>query len=118
MLKLSLVTRFKLHRGTTENLSFEVLDELDTQIETNKKLSLLALKYACDDLSVNYVVSARKILLFADMIYPEIVNSNLYLELDKSIDLSTPLAAEYYNGPSAVCSIPPDDAILINTECI
>ncbi|BCS55978.1 glycosyltransferase family A protein [Geobacter sp. SVR] len=78
MLKLSLVTRFKLIRGTMDNKNFEDLDELEDQKLSNYKLSLLALKYAYDDLIEIKIDSARKILLFAEMVFSDIVETELY----------------------------------------
>jgi glycosyltransferase involved in cell wall biosynthesis len=116
MLKLSLVTRFKLMRGVMDNVKFDVLDELDTHKIANYNLSLLALRYACDDIAENKLDSALKILLFAEMIFPDVVTDPNYADIlsyveNKGHSLRKPL---FDNASFYDCSAHPDSAIKLN----
>jgi len=84
-LRLYFITRLKVFRDTVNNESVRFLDGLDSE-EVYKNLSMYALQYASESLDDGDIGTANRILLFAEMAYEDIVSTEFYSELKKSIE--------------------------------
>jgi len=78
--RLYMITRFKVYRDTVGNESTAFLDGLDSE-EIYKNLSMLALQYASESLADGEIGTAKKILLFAEMVFEDIINTEFYSAL-------------------------------------
>lgn len=86
MLRLFLVKRMSLIRGTifAEDTS-SVCDDEDTQRRISENLAALALEYACQALVRKEFKVVKDLLLYAEMVFGEIVGSELYCLLRDSV---------------------------------
>ncbi|HHO74926.1 MAG TPA: glycosyltransferase [Deltaproteobacteria bacterium] len=75
-----LITRLKVFRDTLNDESVAFLKGLDSE-DIYRNLSGLALEYASESLADGETGTARRILLFAEMVFKDIVHSDFYSEL-------------------------------------
>lgn len=75
--RLYLITRLKVFRDTVNDESVAFLKGLDSE-DVSRNLSGLALDYASESLAEGDAGTAERILLFAEMVYQEIVRTESY----------------------------------------
>lgn len=78
--RLYLITRLKVFRDTIDDESVAYLKGFDSE-DLYRNLSMLALEYASESLAEGDLGTARKILLFAEMVLKDIVHSDFYSKL-------------------------------------
>ncbi len=84
-LRLYFITRLKVFRETVNNEGTAFLDGLYSE-EISINLSKYALRYASEALADGDTGTANKILLFAEMIFEDIIHTEYYSELKKNIE--------------------------------
>lgn len=75
--RLYLITRLKVFRDTINDESVAFLKGLDSE-DVARNLSRLALDYASESLAEGDAGTAERILLFAEMVYQDIVRTEIY----------------------------------------
>jgi glycosyltransferase involved in cell wall biosynthesis len=112
VLRYSLIVKFKIYRNSFPSDSNSYLDEMLLNKDIYKNLSQLALEYATDAQSNNEVISASKLLLFAELVYEDVVQEHLFLELKDSLSESKPATKEKLKFAVDSCAPPPDSIII------
>jgi len=112
VLRFSLIVKFKIYRNSFPGDSNGYLDEMLLNVDIYKNLSQLAIEYAADAFDKNDLSSANKILLFAEIVYEDIVLHPHFIALKDALISNSPVVlgkAEFTEASSP----PPPGAIIL-----
>lgn len=112
VLRYSLIVKFKIYRNSFPGDSNSYLDGMLLNKDIYKNLSHLALEYATDSLENNEVISASKLLLFAEMVNEDIIYDQQFLELKDFLSIGTLATTAKVKLLEESCLAPPDSIII------
>lgn len=112
ILRYSLIIKFKIYRNSFPSDKNNYLDEMLLNEDIYKNLSYLSLEYTEELIQNNDLITANKLLLFAEIVYEDINKDDYFLSLKNSLVPGT-LETVYKSRRSVKSCLPPPDSIVI-----